>query len=95
MNSHKGEVALPGGKRDETDVDDAHTALREAHEEIALDPAKVTVVACLRPFLSLHKLSVRHPFLAVRPVPVEGERGKEGEEREDGRYGGRNDAPAH
>lgn len=28
-----GEVALPGGKQDDEDIDDIHTALREAHEE--------------------------------------------------------------
>lgn len=33
-----GEVALPGGKRDPTDRDDVHTALREAQEEVGLDP---------------------------------------------------------
>ena len=31
-----GEVALPGGKRDEADKDDAATALREAQEEVGL-----------------------------------------------------------
>ncbi|TKY71802.1 Nudix hydrolase 15 [Spatholobus suberectus] len=34
-----GEVALPGGKREEGDADDVQTALREAKEEIALDPS--------------------------------------------------------
>uniref|UniRef100_J3MSM0 Nudix hydrolase domain-containing protein n=1 Tax=Oryza brachyantha TaxID=4533 RepID=J3MSM0_ORYBR len=34
-----GEVALPGGKAEEGDADDAATALREAKEEIGLDSA--------------------------------------------------------
>jgi 8-oxo-dGTP pyrophosphatase MutT (NUDIX family) len=34
LSTHQGEVCLPGGKRDPTDVDDQHTALREAHEEV-------------------------------------------------------------
>eukprot|EP00775_Hariotina_reticulata_P006022 gene6020-6260_t len=38
LNSHQGEVCLPGGKRDPTDPDDAFTALREAHEEMGLSP---------------------------------------------------------
>jgi 8-oxo-dGTP pyrophosphatase MutT (NUDIX family) len=42
--THSGQVAFPGGKRDDTDTDDAHTALREAHEEIGLDPALVEVI---------------------------------------------------
>jgi 8-oxo-dGTP pyrophosphatase MutT (NUDIX family) len=47
-----GEVALPGGKRDEDDVDDIATALREAHEEIGLQPSHVRVVTTLEPFIS-------------------------------------------
>jgi 8-oxo-dGTP pyrophosphatase MutT (NUDIX family) len=47
-----GEVALPGGKAEEGDADDAATALREAKEEIGLDSALVTVVSSLEHFLS-------------------------------------------
>jgi 8-oxo-dGTP pyrophosphatase MutT (NUDIX family) len=45
-------VALPGGKRDEEDEDDIATALREAKEEIGLEPSQVRVVAAFEPFLS-------------------------------------------
>lgn len=41
--SATGEVALPGGKRDLTDVDDAFTAKREAYEELGLQPDSVEV----------------------------------------------------
>ncbi|MEP6792322.1 MAG: CoA pyrophosphatase [Ramlibacter sp.] len=37
LSTHSGQVAFPGGKRDETDTDAVHTALREAHEEIGLE----------------------------------------------------------
>jgi len=47
-----GEVSLPGGKVDEGDADAKATALREAKEEIGLDPALVSVVTVLEPFLS-------------------------------------------
>lgn len=42
MRSHRGEVSFPGGRMDpgETALD---TALREANEEVGLDPAVVTV----------------------------------------------------
>jgi len=42
LRSHRGEISFPGGRMDpgETPVD---TALREAFEEVALDPALVTV----------------------------------------------------
>lgn len=45
-------MALPGGKRDEEDEDDKATALREAQEEIGLQPSHVKVVTILEPFLS-------------------------------------------
>ncbi|KAL7095265.1 hypothetical protein ACP275_10G012900 [Erythranthe tilingii] len=53
-----GDVALPGGKMDEGDVDDSATALREAMEEIGLDPGLVRVVANLDPFISSNLLRV-------------------------------------
>ena len=40
---HSGEVSFPGGKAEPEDADDAATALREAAEEIALDPAQAGV----------------------------------------------------
>ncbi|XP_011046842.1 PREDICTED: nudix hydrolase 15, mitochondrial-like isoform X2 [Populus euphratica] len=58
LSSHPGDVALPGGKMEEGDVDDSATALREAMEEIGLDPHLVQVVANLEPFISQHQLKV-------------------------------------
>lgn len=43
MRDHPGQVAFPGGKIDPGE-DAITAALREAHEEIALDPAHVTVI---------------------------------------------------
>lgn len=50
MGSIAGEVSLPGGKREEGDADDVQTALREAKEEIGLDPSLVSVITLLPPF---------------------------------------------
>lgn len=47
LRSHAGQVAFPGGTRDDGDADLVATALREAAEETALDPAGVRVVAVL------------------------------------------------
>ncbi|GFP92766.1 nudix hydrolase 15 mitochondrial [Phtheirospermum japonicum] len=58
LSSHPGEVALPGGKMDDEDVDDSATALREAMEEIGLDQGLVRVVANLDPFVSSNLLMV-------------------------------------
>lgn len=38
---HSGEIAFPGGAAEPGDVDDAATAIREAAEEIGLDPGAV------------------------------------------------------
>jgi 8-oxo-dGTP pyrophosphatase MutT (NUDIX family) len=49
---HSGEVSFPGGKSEPEDADLIATALREAAEEVALDPdvAGVRVVGLLEPF---------------------------------------------
>ena len=49
---HSGEVSFPGGKTEPIDADPAATALREATEEVGLDPvtAGVRVVGLLEPF---------------------------------------------
>lgn len=44
MRSHAGQVALPGGKREESDESLTACALREAREETGLNPAAVTTL---------------------------------------------------
>ena len=44
LKHHPGQIAFPGGKQDEGDANIAQTALREASEEIGLDPANVRVL---------------------------------------------------
>jgi coenzyme A diphosphatase NUDT7 len=68
LPTHAGEVCLPGGKREDGDADDAATALREAAEELGLDPAAVRLVAALPPVLSKHLLSVA-PIVGVLAAP--------------------------
>lgn len=48
---------MPGGKTEEGDRDEKETALREAKEEIGLEPSLVSVVTVLQPFLSKVQLS--------------------------------------
>lgn len=47
MRNHAGQIAFPGGKSDPGDADAVATALREAQEEVGLDPATVEVFGTL------------------------------------------------
>lgn len=47
LNNHPGQIAFPGGRVDPQDHGPAHTALREAHEEVGLAPHHVIVLGCL------------------------------------------------
>ncbi len=47
MRTHAGQPAFPGGAADPDDADTTATALREANEEVGLDPASVTVLRLL------------------------------------------------
>lgn len=68
VRTHASNVAFPGGAQDPGDADDVHTALREAHEEVGLDPSDVTVVARLPPVFARKNNSV---FPVVGFIPSE------------------------
>lgn len=52
LRTHAGQIAFPGGKIEPDDLTPAAAALREAEEEVGLDPKLVKVVAELPPYLS-------------------------------------------
>jgi 8-oxo-dGTP pyrophosphatase MutT (NUDIX family) len=47
LRAHSGEMAFPGGSKDPTDASPVMTALREAQEEIGLEPARAEVLGIL------------------------------------------------
>jgi 8-oxo-dGTP pyrophosphatase MutT (NUDIX family) len=47
LSNHSGQIAFPGGRADEGDIDASATALREAHEEVGLLPGQVRVIGNL------------------------------------------------
>ena len=53
LRSHSGEIAFPGGSVDPTDSSVATTALREAQEEIGLDPARAEVLGIMPPVFTV------------------------------------------
>ncbi|MDD8022131.1 MAG: CoA pyrophosphatase [Paracoccaceae bacterium] len=77
LRHHPGQIAFPGGKVDPEDDGPVTAALREAHEEIGLDPANVEVLGTFEPhetvtgFLVTPVLArIRAPFT---PRPEAGE----------------------
>ena len=67
MRSHTHEVAFPGGRHDEDDTDLIATALREAEEEVRLDPSLVEIVGELDRFVTGGSGSLVHPIVGLLP----------------------------
>jgi len=71
LRRHAGEISFPGGRKDDADRNLAATALREAQEEIALDPTVVELgeqLPTAGTFVTGYRI---HPFVGRIPHPGE------------------------
>src|SRR3954469_3379070 len=66
LRSHTGEVSFPGGRLDpgEAPLD---AALREAQEEVGIDPSAVEIVGRLNPLSTFSSSSFITPFVGALP----------------------------
>lgn len=77
LRHHSGQVAFPGGRLEGSDATPVDAALREAHEEVGVEPSRVEVIGRLPEYLTgtgflvTPVVGVLQPGFAVRPDPSE------------------------
>lgn len=70
VETHKGQYALPGGMRDEEDLSDQATALRETEEEMGIRPSDIEVMGALPSLWTPTGFHVT-PVVGLLRVPLE------------------------
>jgi 8-oxo-dGTP pyrophosphatase MutT (NUDIX family) len=68
VEDHQGQVAFPGGRAEPVDTSPESTALREAHEEIGLDPSLVRILGKMNQLRTITNYRVT-PVVGVIPWP--------------------------
>lgn len=68
MRTHAGQVAFPGGRTDPGE-DAVTAALREAHEELLLDPERVEIIGSIEPYRTVTGYIVT-PVIGVVPADL-------------------------
>ena len=64
MRTHGGQVAFPGGMKDQADNDLKVTALRESKEEVGLNESAVEIIGCLNQVVSKYRITVS-PYVGL------------------------------
>ena len=70
LKDHAGQISLPGGRIEVTDPDAEAAALREAEEEIGLDPARVELLGPLPTYDTITGFRI-HPIVGWIEPPIE------------------------
>jgi 8-oxo-dGTP pyrophosphatase MutT (NUDIX family) len=65
--AHSGQISLPGGKAEKSDIDFEYTALREAQEEIGIVPSEMEIIGQLTRFYVRPSNFIIYPFIAYCP----------------------------
>ncbi len=66
--AHSGQISLPGGKAEVSDIDFMHTALREAQEEIGIIPADMEIIGQLSRFYVRPSNYIVSPYIAYSAI---------------------------
>jgi len=66
---HKGQISFPGGTVDVCDRSYQETALREAYEEIGLQPEDVEILGRLHDETTIASQFIVHPYVGIIPYP--------------------------
>ena len=69
LKAHAGQISFPGGSIEPKDTGPVAAALREAHEEIGLDPLQVEVLGRLDPYDTITGFRI-HPIVGWIEPPV-------------------------
>ena len=67
LRHHAGQISFPGGRIEANDADPVAAALREAQEEIGLQPAQACALGYLDPFVTITGFHVFPVVAAIAP----------------------------
>lgn len=70
VSTHQGQIAFPGGRVEDDDAGPAATALREAREELDIEPDAVEVIGTLPPITTATTGRWLDPVVALRRGPL-------------------------
>lgn len=62
---HSGQIAFPGGKYENEDINFSATALRETHEEVGIHPEKMKIIKPFTPMYIPPSNFMVHPFFGI------------------------------